>query len=103
LIPHANEEVTMPGRKLPDAGLTMTLIPGQQAVKALEDPEAMRALSEQVCAALGIDPQPDDDDDVDDPEPDRYEEDDKSDEEEDPTRVGEETAAGAAEPAADGA
>lgn len=29
-----------------------------------------------------------DDDDVDDPEPDRYEEDDRSDEEEDPTREG---------------
>jgi len=93
----------MPDEKPEDAGLTMTLIPGEEAVKAVEDPESMRALYEHVCVALGIDPQPDEDDDVDDPEPDRYEEDDKSDEEEDPTRVGEGTAAGAAEPAADGA
>lgn len=77
----------MPGKKPADACLTMTLIPGDEVTSAAaKDAEAPRALCEQVYTAPGIDTQPGEEDDVDDPEPDRYEEDDKSDEEEDPTR-----------------
>jgi len=33
-------------------------IPGQQAVDALDDPEKLQALYEQICKAMGIEPEP---------------------------------------------
>jgi hypothetical protein len=35
-----------------------TLIPGKEAVEALDDPEKLQAIYEQICEALGIEPEP---------------------------------------------
>ena len=38
----------------------MTLIPGEDAVGALEDPEELEGLYRGICAALGLEPEPED-------------------------------------------
>ena len=53
-----DEEAQMPDGKPKDTDTVMTLIPGKDAVKALDNPAAMRALCEDACAALAIEPEP---------------------------------------------
>ncbi|MBN1322340.1 MAG: hypothetical protein JXA87_16035 [Thermoleophilia bacterium] len=44
--------------KSEDKKIAMTLVPGKAAVEAADDPEKLDALCEDICAALGIEPDP---------------------------------------------
>jgi hypothetical protein len=48
-----NSDTPKRGRRKP-----VFLIPGQEAVDALDDPEKMRAIWEQIREAMGIEPEP---------------------------------------------